>query len=204
MVSFISSRRYGTNLPRVRDRGFRANLSGCLDRFPAVATGVARCAGRPGAAPRSALCRPGSRPRPRPATIVNVPVKGGAILTGGTLGNLTINGGIDSQSALVSGGSIGSPRGKLRVGNISGIVAAVGSISVAQIGTTNTAMFYKSNDTLDVGVIDAIFSHGVSPLSPADLFDTSPPMHLLNFSQILTNLNSLKVVGANNQTKLSL
>jgi RTX calcium-binding nonapeptide repeat (4 copies) len=110
---------------------------------------------------------------------------------GSILGNLTIHGWIDSQSALVSGGSIGGPNGKLYVGDVYGIVAAVGSINVGQIGRTNTARFYRQNDTVDSPVIDAIFSQGVSSLSATDLFDQTTPLDLDNLDQILANLNSL-------------
>ena len=78
----------------------------------------------------------------------------------------------------------------------------MGSINLGQLGTTNTALYYKANDALDAAVIDAIFSQGVSPLSRTDLFDKTTPLDLANLSQILTNLNSLKVV--NNQKKLAL
>ena len=53
-------------------------------------------------------------------------------------------------------------------------------------------------------MIDAIFSQGVIPLSPSDSFDKTTPLDLANLSQIVINLNSLKVVTVNNQKKLSL
>lgn len=137
--------------------------------------------------------------------IIQGPLQSSRIASlGSILGNLTINGVIDSGSAIVSGGSIGGPNGKLSAGNINGIVAAVGSINVGQIGTTSTAVYYKANDTLDAAVIDAIFSQGVSPLSPGDSFDKSASLDLANLGQILTNLNSLKVVTVNNHEKLAL
>jgi hypothetical protein len=136
---------------------------------------------------------------------INGGLQSGRITTlGSILGNLTINGNIDSQSALVSGGSIGGPNGKLSVGNINGIVAAVGSINVATIGSTSTALYSKANDSMDAAVIDAIFSQGVSPLSPTDQFDETTPLDLQNLSQMLVNLNSLTVVTINNQKKLAL
>jgi hypothetical protein len=127
----------------------------------------------------------------------NVTISGGLqsgriAALGSILGNLRISGTIDIQSALISGGSIGGPNGKLYVGNINGIVAAVGSISVGQIGSTNTALLYKQNDALDAAVIDSIFSQGVSPLG-TDLFDQTTPLDLHNLSVILANLNSLSV-----------
>ena len=119
-------------------------------------------------------------------------LQSGRIATlGSILGNLTIHGWIDSQSALVSGGSIGGPAGKLYVGDVYGIVAAVGTINVGQIGRTNTAQFYRQNDTADALVIDAIFSQGVSSLSATDLFDQTTPLDLDNLDQIVANLNSL-------------
>ena len=122
---------------------------------------------------------------------------------GSIFGNLTIAGAIDSQSAIVAGGSIGGPKGKFSAGSISGIVAAVGSINIGQTGTTNTALYDEANDTLDAAVIDSIFSQGVLPLGPSDSFDRSIALDLGNLSQILSNLNSLKVVTVNSQKKLA-
>ncbi len=162
------------------------------------------------------------------ALVIGGPLSGGQILSAGNMngnitikgslasgriaalgsinGNLTIDGSIDSQSTLLSGGSIGSKANgtALFVGNIDGIVAAVESIDVGQIGTTNMALYYKANDALDAAEIDAIFSQGVSPLSPTDLFDKTTPLDLANLSQILTNLSSSKVVTVNNQKRLAL
>ncbi len=121
---------------------------------------------------------------------------GGRIASQGSiLGNLTIDGSIDANSAIVSGGSIGSTLygTTLNSGVINGIVAAVGSISVGKIGSTNNALYYKANDTQDAAVIDAIFSQGVTPLSAADPFDQTTPGDLLNLTQILVNLSALKV-----------
>ncbi|MFI5455223.1 MAG: beta strand repeat-containing protein [Isosphaerales bacterium] len=124
------------------------------------------------------------------------PLQSGRIASlGSILGALMINGGIDSQSALVSGGSIGGLKGKLYVGNINGIVAAVGPIYVGQIGSTSQALYYKQNiPAADAAVVDAIFSQGLlSPLSPTDLFDHASLLDLENLSVILVNLNSLTV-----------
>jgi hypothetical protein len=111
------------------------------------------------------------------------------------LGNVTIAGTIDSNSALISGGSIGSTvySTKLNSGNIYGIVAAVGPINVGTIGTTNTAQYFKQNDTLDQAVIDSVFTQGVMPLSPADVFDQNTVGDLLNLDQIILNLADLRV-----------
>jgi hypothetical protein len=110
------------------------------------------------------------------------------------LGNLTINGVLDSQSILVAGGSIGSATygTGLTAGTIQGIVAAVGPINVVKI-SSNQALYYQANDTPDAAVIDAIFSQDVSPLSPTDLFDRTTPEDLVNLSQMRTNLRSLSV-----------
>lgn len=112
---------------------------------------------------------------------------------GSILGNMTICGWIDSQSALVSGGSIGGPTGKLYVGNVYGIVAAVGAINVGQTGLTKTAQLFKQLDTADAAVIDSIFSRGVAGLSTADVFDHTAPLDLENLDQIVLNLSSLSV-----------
>jgi acrosin len=111
------------------------------------------------------------------------------------VGNVTIVGTIDSNSALVSGGSIGSGTygTKLNSGNILGIVAAVGPINAGTIGTTNTAQLYVQNDTADAAVIDSIFTQGVTPLSAADVFDQATLGDLLNLNQMTLNLSNLKV-----------
>ncbi|MHB1559304.1 MAG: beta strand repeat-containing protein, partial [Isosphaeraceae bacterium] len=113
---------------------------------------------------------------------------------GSILGNLTIHGVLDLDSALVAGGSIGSTSygTTLSIDNIQGIVAAVGSINAGKVNA-NHALDYQANDTLDESVIDAIFSQGVSPLSPADLLDQTTPEDLLNLTQMQVNLKSLTV-----------
>jgi hypothetical protein len=126
--------------------------------------------------------------------IIEGSLQSGRIAALGSIpGNVTITGGIDSQSALVSGGSIGGANGKLRVGNVSGIVAAAGPISVAKIGTTNQALFYGQNvPAIDATVVDAIFSRNLlSALSPADRFDHGAVFDLVNLAQIEANLKSL-------------
>src|SRR5205823_1943593 len=111
------------------------------------------------------------------------------------LGTMTINGSIEGNSALVSGGSIGSTTytTTLNSGNVNGIVAAAGPISVGATGKKSNAGYYAQNDTPGMAVIDAISSHGVTPLSPADLFDQSTLGDLLNLTQILANLDALTV-----------
>ena len=133
----------------------------------------------------------------------NVTINGGlqsgraSPLLGSINGSVSISGSIDSQSALVSGGSIGNKaKGTtLSVGTVNGIVAAVGSINVGKIGSTNTALYYKQNiPTADAAVVDAIFSQGLlSPLSPSDLFDHASVLDLENLGLILVNLKSLTV-----------
>jgi hypothetical protein len=121
---------------------------------------------------------------------------GGRIAARGSiLGNLSINGSIDSQSAIVAGGSIGSAsyNTSLTVGDVSGILAAVEAIRVNKIGSTSAALFYQPNDMVDAGVIDSIFTEGVSPLSTSDLFDRTSPEDLQNLSQMLVNLSNLTV-----------
>jgi len=114
------------------------------------------------------------------------------------VGNVTIVGTIDSNSALVSGGSIGSTvyGTKFNSGSISGIVAAVGPINVGTIGI-NTARLYKQNDTTDAAVIDSIFTQGVTSLSAADVFDKAALGDLLNLKQMTLNLSNLKVTSGN-------
>jgi hypothetical protein len=143
-----------------------------------------------------------------------IAIKGTGGAQSGILGNVVIDrgfysyGGITAGSAIVSGGEIGdaSLGTTLSVQDtMSGIVAAVGSINPDQLGTTTPPpAYYESNDTLDAAVIDAIFSQGVSPSSPVDLFDESTLLDLANLNQIVLNLNSLKVVTVNNQKMLAL
>jgi hypothetical protein len=113
------------------------------------------------------------------------------------LGNVTIVGSIDSNSAIVSGGSIGSSLygTTLNSGNINGIVAAAGPINVGTIGTTNNARYFKQNDMADATVIDHIFSQGVTPLSAADVFDRTTPGDLANLDQMMLNLSDLTVTS---------
>ncbi len=122
-------------------------------------------------------------------------LQGGRIATlGSILGNLRIGGSVDSQSAIVSGGSIGnqSTGTGLTVGSVNGILASVGPMNVVKIGNTSKAALYKQNDTLDAAVIDAIFSQGLlSSLSPTDLFDHASPLDLENLAELLANLTAL-------------
>ena len=130
------------------------------------------------------------------------PLQSGRIATlGSILGNLSVGGPIDSQSAITAGGSIGNnnnangPPTTFSSGDIQGIVAAVGSINVGKIGKTSHALDYESNlnaSSPDAAVIDAIFL-GITPLSPADLFDQTTLLDLNNLSLILTNMNLLSV-----------
>jgi hypothetical protein len=112
------------------------------------------------------------------------------------LGNVTIFGTIDSNSAIVTGGSIGSNTygTKLNSGNILGIVAAVGPISVGTIGTTSSARYYGTNlnttDTVSAAVIDSIFADMGNPLA-FDKFD----LDLAGLTEILQHLAGLHVVG---------
>jgi hypothetical protein len=131
----------------------------------------------------------------------NVTVGGlqsGRIVTHGSiLGNLTINGSIDSQSVLISGGSIGnkSTGTGLTVGNVNGIVAAEGPINAIKIGSTSSALYYVPMDTVDTTVIDEVFKGLLSPLSSTDLFDHASLLDLDNLAAILANVNSLAVVN---------
>jgi hypothetical protein len=65
-------------------------------------------------------------------------------------------------------------------------------INVVKIGS-NHALYDQANDTPDAAVIDAIFSQGTSPLSPADPVAQTTPEDLVNLSQMITNLRSLTV-----------
>jgi hypothetical protein len=128
---------------------------------------------------------------------INGGLQGGRIAAlGSILGKLTIDGSIDSQSAIVSGGAIGSQTAGtgLSVNAVDGILASVRPMNVIKIGSTSKAMLYEQNDTTDAAVIDAIFSQGVlSPLSPADLFDHATSLDLENLTVLVANLNSLTV-----------
>ena len=129
--------------------------------------------------------------------LINGSLESGRIAKRGSiLGNLPINGTIDRQSAIVSGGSIGKALtgGGLSVGSVAGILASVGPMHVIKIGSTSSALLYEQNDATDTAAIDDIFSGGVVPLSPTDLFDEATPEDLLNLARLLANLSGLSVV----------
>ena len=125
---------------------------------------------------------------------------------GSILGNLTINGGIDSQSALVSGGEIGDTAlgTCVSVGNNQGIIAAKGnvnfdSLSFGRRGNTFANVGSSSstdpNAPLDAAAIDAIFTQGGKAL----LFDLNPG-GLAGLSAIEKDLNLLSI-AVNNKGK---
>ncbi len=152
---------------------------------------------------------------------VNGVVTGGRIAVQGTggaqsgiVGNVVIDrgfysyGGISAGSAIVSGGEIGDASLGTTLSaqdSNSGIVAADGVINMpTAVGGTVFNNVGAAPGNPNAAVIDAIFSQGVSPLSPIDLFDESTLLDLANLIQIQTNLNSLKVITVNNQKQLSL
>jgi hypothetical protein len=132
---------------------------------------------------------------------INGSMVGGRIAARDSIfGNVTILGTMDSSSAIVSGGSIGSGTLGTKLsssGNILGIVAAVGPITAGTLGTTGTtsARFYQQMDAADAAVIDEIFTQGISPLSAADIFDRNVVGDLLNLDQMMINLSELTVTG---------
>jgi hypothetical protein len=96
-------------------------------------------------------------------------LKGGRIAAKrGIPGNLRINGSVDANSAIVSGGAIGDPAAgtALTVGQVQGIVAAEGPINLAK-GTTTQAAFFQGNllpGSPNAAAIDAIFTDGAGLL----------------------------------------
>ncbi len=128
--------------------------------------------------------------------LINGSLESGRIATRGSiLGNLTISGSIDRLSAIVSGGSIGKALAGtgLSIGAVSGILASVGPMHVIKIGSTSGALLCEQNDATDAAAIDDIFSEGVVPLSPTDIFDEATPEDLLNLARLLANLTGLSV-----------
>ncbi len=135
------------------------------------------------------------------------PLQSGRIASlGSILGRLTITGAARQPERPSSRAVLSAPpRTKLSVGNIDGIVAAVGAINVGQIGLQTPRLYYKANDMPDAAAIDAIFSQErAATVGPSDLFDKTTLLDLVNLSQIVSNVNSLKVVTVRNQKKLSL
>jgi len=110
----------------------------------------------------------------------------------GILGNVTINGGVDSSAAIVSGGVIGDAVGGtvLNTGNIQGIVGAKGAINLAPGVKTSGALFFGQNltttDPASAAAIDKIFTPGAFDVTDSDL---------QGLNMILRHLAGLTVSG---------
>ena len=138
---------------------------------------------------------------------INGSLLGGRMATQGSIdGNVVIIGVIDAQSAIISNGAIGKPKvgnvaaTTLSTGNVMGIIAAKGAITVGKIGTTNTARYNLPNDTVDTTVIDSIFQIPAGSINP---FDFSTSLDLVNLSRMVGVLNSITVVTINGSKRLS-
>jgi hypothetical protein len=125
--------------------------------------------------------------------IDNGGLKDGRIVVKGNIpGNLTINGDMDPQSAVVTAGSIGSGTAGtvMKIGNVKGILAAEGSILFDHTPNTNNAAYYAQNistsDPTSATAISAIFTQTGQPLG----FDVKP-LDLGGLGLILQNLSSL-------------
>jgi hypothetical protein len=106
--------------------------------------------------------------------------------------NLQINGSVDADSAVVSGGAIGDPAAGtgLSVGQVLGIVAAEGPINLLK-GTTTQAAFFQGillPGSPIASAIDAIFTNGSQPLA----FDLTG-LDLGGLNLILQDLEALLV-----------
>jgi hypothetical protein len=119
-------------------------------------------------------------------------LKGGHIASeAGILGNVTINGGLDKQAALVSGAGIGSPTlgTSLTInGSNKGIIAAVGPINFAKKPPKGFVFNNVGSNSVDGKSIDAIFTNGGIQLQ----FDINPD-DLQGLALILTDLENLFV-----------
>lgn len=132
------------------------------------------------------------------AVTVNGPMQKGRIAAqGGILGNLTVTGGLDAQSAIVSGGAIGSAKAIIKVtGANLGIIAAKGTINSGGVPLTGNVFTSASpNASTNAAAIDHIFAAASPPLSAVDFFDTTSPLDLVRLKQLLKNLNALTVKG---------
>ena len=119
-------------------------------------------------------------------------LRGGRIAArNGIAGNLTINGGMDVGSAIVSGGEIGDVGSgtSLSSGAIKSIIAAEGPINFSSTGrTTGSFIVHDQTTGPNHDAIEAIFVPSTFDSTPGDL-------DLAGLSLILTHLNALHVVN---------
>jgi hypothetical protein len=109
----------------------------------------------------------------------------------GILGNLNFSGNIDGGSAIVSGGMIGDPISGtgISAGNVIGILAADGSITILSANVKGTVIQKAAGSTNGM-VIDSIFAPGA--------FDVGG--NLQGLATILGHLNNLHVGSDGNLT----
>jgi hypothetical protein len=109
------------------------------------------------------------------------PVTGLPGTPSGILGN--VNGSLDANSAVVSGGMIGYNGTGMAASSINGIVAANGSISPSSL--TGSNIFANAAGTANGAVVNSIFVPGS--------FDQPTP--LAGLTTILTNLTNLHIAS---------
>jgi len=133
---------------------------------------------------------------------------GGRIAAKGSiLGNTTIYGTFAVNSVIVAGGSIGnSATGTgLSVYNVSGIIAAKGSITIKRNGNLSAATIISnisppqnSNATLSSAAIDAVFSSGGVSVTSFDVGF----LDLANLNTIRQNLSRLRATTGSGGAKV--
>jgi hypothetical protein len=112
----------------------------------------------------------------------------------GILGNLNINGNLDSGAAIASGGVIGDAAGGtvLNVQNVKGILAAEAPspINFGSVGNLQAASIFTGPSA---AAVEAIFTDGAGNLINFDLDAGS--LQLDGLAQILAQLRGLKVIN---------
>jgi hypothetical protein len=128
-------------------------------------------------------------------------LRGGRIAAkSGIVGNLTIHGGLDANSAIVSGGEVGDPGLGTQLaldGKNGGIIAAGGAIAFAK-GSPGGAVYNDTGATSgspNTAAIDVIFTEMGQPLA----FDLSS-LDLGGLALIVQNLGALRVGSDGNLT----
>ncbi|MGH9353981.1 MAG: hypothetical protein ACRD2G_17770, partial [Terriglobia bacterium] len=124
-------------------------------------------------------------------------LKGGALaFAGDVLGNLDVEGQVDSASKIIAMGSIGSAAaGTTMSGSVSGILAAAGTINAGRPFNTRSALFYQAGiaaGTANWTAMEAIFTNGGQSLA----FDGTSLGDLQGLNLILTDLTAIHV-GSN-------
>jgi hypothetical protein len=115
---------------------------------------------------------------------------------GGILGNTTISGGISSGASVVSGGAIGSSTygTSLTVsGKTDGLIVAKGNLILTAHPSNPSRTFANTAGTPNGLAVDAIFTYGTDGLGAPEPFDTPGTLDLAGLNEILTDLANLHI-----------